>query len=266
MINHMPLSKQELACKIEQNSIKTLSTYANVRGVTFVENDFVAEFTSCFQLCWLNNVFRADGNCPKLSERVTQTLSKYTKRCPMLWRIGALTINPEAVKEELIKNGLTYLGSELGMVLDLNDFQYSPTIPEFTVRIVATQEELKDWLVIFAEVFSLSEDVAKYFEQSIQKRLGSSETEVWFIGYVDDSPVCTAACSINSGISLISNVGTRSPFRKRGYARRITEAAINYATKLYPYPIALHSETESKIYQNMGFSPVYNYEQYLYQA
>jgi GNAT superfamily N-acetyltransferase len=131
--------------------------------------------------------------------------------------------------------------------------------------VVDKQEKLYDWLVPFADAYALSENVIDHFQQFMRSRVEQAKGEAWFTGYVDNLPVSSAYYLTDSEVTMIYNVGTLTDFRKRGYARRIVEAAINHAWEHSSFPVALYaSKMGVSLYRDMGFVDVYSLDQYLF--
>jgi len=258
-------ANEDLACRMERNYITQFRLLSSIDGATFTENDVVTEFVSGYNTSWMNGVVKTDGNHAQLRELISETLRKYAKRCPMLWRVGALTNEPQLVRETLIENGLLFEGVDSGMVLDRGLFSDSKALPEFTAHSVNKQEKVHDWLIPFADAYSLADDAIDHFRRFMLSRVEQSKIEGWFTGYLNDLPVSSAYYLTDNEVTMIYAVGTLSNFRKRGYGRRIVEAAINHAWQYSSCPIALYaSEMGHSLYRDMGFVDVCGLENYLF--
>jgi GNAT superfamily N-acetyltransferase len=256
---------KDLPCKMERNLITQFRFFSGIKEATIKEDDTLTEFVSGYKTSWMNGVLRTNGNYPNLEDLISQTLSKYSKHCPMLWRIGKLTSQPQLVKEALIKNGLKFEGADVAMALDKSRFCKSTILPEFVVQSVNKLEKVEDWLIPFAEAYSLADDVIDHFRQFMFSRVEQSQVEGWFTGYVNELPVSSAYYLTDNEVTVIYAVGTLSNFRKHGYGRRIVEAAINHALEHSNLPITLYaSEMGHPLYKNMGFVDLYRLENYLY--
>lgn len=241
------------------NGFKLIS---GIAGSTFIDNAQISEFFSGYPIAWMNGVFRIDGNSSILENLIRDTVAKYGGT-PMIWRLGEITPNKERVAELLLKNGLKFSGSEPGMVLDLNKLHYSEPVPGLTVKMLEYKQQIPDWLDQFASVFDLPADAKSHFDVFIQGNVGCVNDQAWFVGYVDDVPVSTSYYLIDSGVTMIYNVGTINGYRKKGCGRRVVEAAIDHALKISNDPITLYaSEMGRPLYEDMGFVEVYRYNEY----
>lgn len=237
---------------------------SGIGEATFSENESLSEFYSGLPLSWMNNIFRVDGNLPNLEHVVSEALAKYAGRIPMMWHVGALTTAHERVKEILTGQGLHFEGAEPGMVLEREKLKYSDPLPDFSVRSVEHTDQISDWLNVYAPVFSFTDAVKQHFETFIRSQVGRCDNQGWFTGYASGTPVSTAYYFIDSGVCMIYNVGTDPQFRKKGYARRVVEAAIAHANARCHDPITLYaSEMGRALYEDMGFVEVYRFDKYV---
>jgi GNAT superfamily N-acetyltransferase len=255
------MKNNELACAMERNYITQFRLLSGINGATFVEGDVFTEFVSGYQTSWMNGILETNGSTAELSLRITETLRKYT--FPMTWRVGAMTSEPQIVKEALIANGLRVADTDPGMVLDRGRFSRSSPLPEFTVQLVDKIEKIEDWLIPFADAYALSSDVKNHFQVFMQNRVEDLALEGWFTGYADGLPVCSAYYLTDNEVTMIYAVGTLTGYRQRGYARRIVEDVIDHAWQHTSFPIGLYaSEMGHSLYRDMGFVDVASVEQY----
>jgi GNAT superfamily N-acetyltransferase len=250
---------KNIAQKMERNYINGFKLLSGINGVTFRADETIAEFISGYPVAWMNNVFRIDGNAKGLGQLISETLEKYTdNRCPMVWRVGALTEQPQRVIKLLRNNGFDLAGSSTAMILEGKIRDDSQALPELRIDLVTTEFQLRDWLIPFCQAFELSAPIANHFEQCIHSRLGLTSAEALFVAYADGAPACSASYFVDSEITVIYNVATLTHLRGRGYARRTMEAAIKHATKNSDFPIALYAtEMGHPLYKSMGFVDVY---------
>jgi GNAT superfamily N-acetyltransferase len=253
----------ELPSRMERNFITQFRLLSGIKGAILRENGFLTEFVSGYKTSWMNGVLRTNGSVTNLCGQVAETVKNYAS--PMLWRLGALTSEPQLVRDALSVNGLTPADSEPGMVLDRKQFCLSPSIPEFKVEFVNQKDTVRDYLIPFADAYELSDDVIDHFQHFMTARVENPTSEGWFVGYLGKTPVSTTYYLTDSEVTMIYAVGTLSEFRKRGYARRTMEAAIKHAWQHSDFPIALYaSEMGHSLYTSMGFKDLYSLEQYLY--
>jgi len=253
---------KELPPRMERNFITQFRLLSGINGAILREDDFITEFRSGYEASWMNGVLRTNGSVADLSGQVAETLKKYA--APVLWRLGALTSEPQLVRDALRANGLTLSHSEPGMVLDRKQFCLSPSLPDFKVEFVNRKDTAHDYLIPFANAYELSADVVDHFRQFMTARVENPRSEGWFVGYLGKTAVSTTYYLTDSGVTMIYAVGTLSEFRNRGYARRTMEAAITHAWQHSESPIALYaSEMGHSLYTSMGFKDLYLLEHYL---
>jgi GNAT superfamily N-acetyltransferase len=248
-----------IAQKMERNYINGFQQLSGINGATFHSDETIAEFVSGYEVGWMNNVFRIDGDARGLSQQISDTLKRYTdKHYPMVWRVGSLTEQPKRVIKLLEKHGFDFVGSSAAMILETKIGSESPALPELRIELVQREAQVRDWLIPFCHAFELSAPISSHFEQWIHRRLGLTSSEVWFVGYANNEPACSASYFVDSEITVIYNVATMTHFRGRGYARRILEMAIRHALNNSAFPIALYAtEMGYPLYKSMGFAHVY---------
>jgi len=251
------ISNLDIARRMERNYINGFRLISGINGTIFSEDEDTAEFWSGYSAAWINGVFRTNGSAKNLEEIVARTLRK-NPAVPMLWRVGVLTSEPERVGEALLARGLRDAGTVPALALMPGQLVSSPQPVEMTVKVVSTPALVSDWLEPYCTGFDLNETIRSHFEQFIKGRIGSSQTEAWFVGYVDNQPACCAYYLTTCEITVIYNVATLTDFRNRGYGRSLVEAAIQHAWQRSAYPIALYSsEMGLSVYRKIGFSDVY---------
>jgi GNAT superfamily N-acetyltransferase len=180
----------------------------------------------------------------------------------MIWSVGVLT--PESVGNALIQLGLKRLDNFSGMVRDSGNSECGKT--DLEIKVLDDPRNIVDWLKAFQSSFHLSKEAEDHYHKLIQPLLGRSQADVWLIGYVGDKPACSAGYSIENDVIMIYSVCTLPEFRKRGYGKQITEAAIKEGLKHKKLPVTLYSTAMAlPLYKSMGFKPVYDMEMYLFE-
>jgi GNAT superfamily N-acetyltransferase len=251
------ISNLDIARRMERNYINGFRLISGINGTIFSEDEDTAEFWSGYSTAWINGVFRTNGSAQNLDEIVARTLRK-NPAVPMLWRVGVLTSEATKVGEKLIANGLRDAGTVPALALMPGQLVSASKPSELAVKTVSTPHEVIDWLEPYCTGFDLSDTIRDHFEQFIKGRLGLSQSEAWFVGYVDNKPACCAYYLTTSEITVIYNVATLAEFRNHGYGRSLVEAAIQHAWLNSAYPIALYSsEMGLSVYRKIGFTDVY---------
>jgi len=263
-------SELVLARKIESNFMNSFRYMHGIDGALFWEDKTATGFLTNYPESYMNwvQIFNIDLQSPESD--VKQVLTRYKERqCALTWYVGAHTSNPATVKECLHAEGFTNSveRNSIGMVLDQSKFVCSTPLPELRIKEIDRESSIKDFLVPFQLGFSISDVVTNLFGLYIKSRLGHSQRENWFIGYVNDTPVSAAGYFIDDGVAMIHSVATLPAFRKHGYARRLTEASICAALTKSQLPVTLYAGTMGRnLYLSIGFSEVYVRENYRLQT
>lgn len=83
------------------------------------------------------------------------------------------------------------------------------------------------------------------------------------LGFVDDTPVATAAVVVSGTCAGVYNVGTPAEFRRRGYGEAATRAAVVEGVRRGCTTTTLQaSEMGFPIYKRMGYGTVVNWRSY----
>ncbi len=265
----MELSQFKLAYKIESNFINSYRNMHNLDNSVYWEDETTAGFVSGYPVPYLNCIFKFNSASSTPANEIQIALAPFKQRqCPMSWFVGVHTKEPEFVKTTLQAQGLKpsgALGNYMGMALDTNKFSYSQPAEELEITAVDGISKIEDFLKPFKIGFHASDRVAKYYELYMGSTLKRPSKEGSFVGYVNGSPVSTAAYYIDSGVALIHSVTTLPNFRKKGYARLLNEACIASARKKEDVPIVIYgSNMSNNLYRSMGFSDVYVMDNYLF--
>jgi GNAT superfamily N-acetyltransferase len=265
------LSKAELCARLERNF---LNYYRRRHGMfgSVVEEDATLTLTqSPTDLCYLNRVFCVNAdNEEQLKALIGKALQKFRQRhCDMLWHIGSLTRQRESVRNHIREMGAKLQNSSYGMYLLGALPVNSPPAVELEIECLSTMAKIEDWLLPFKTCFNVDGDGLEHYGECLKALLGKSCADVWFTGYVKGEPVSTAAYSIDGDVIVLYSITTLPEFRKCGYARMMTEAAINHARSHHSseLPIALYSTIMAiPFYRELGFADLYELETYLIEA
>ncbi len=158
-----------------------------------------------------------------------------------------------------------YLNPRLGLqyyVLDhaepLRDVAGAPRL--------ATIDDL-DLLSDWTDAFAIEAGLAVYEQQrdteKIKKRITNQEFLIWS---ADGQPVCYVGHNmIIDGLTNIGPVYTPPTFRRRGYGQACTAAVAQIILSRGDRPVLcadVATATSNKIYQEIGFKPTVQYQEY----
>ncbi len=253
-----------IAERMEANFIHGCWLGSNINGTALTEDTFTTYYTSPYTVPWMNVVLRADGTVPDLELRVKSMLDKFDR--PMTWRLGPLSTNVDTIRKVLECEGLVQ-GNwiEPAMCLNVEKFKPSEPLNELRIEEVHSNQQVEDWLVPFAEGFSVPPDVVGHFRSYGLERLVTNPGEKWFVGYCQDRPASCAQYIIAEGINMIYSICTTSEFRSRGFARRMVEHAAVDSLSYSDLPVCLYSSAMGlSLYESIGFETQCARTDYIY--
>lgn len=264
-------SHEELCARLERNF---LNYYRRRHGIfgSVVEGDVALTLTeSPTDLCYLNRVFCVNADSEEqLRVLIGESLQRFRRRhCDMLWHVGSLTRQRESVRKYILELSARPQNSSYGLfLLGALPVNLAPAV-ELQIECLSNAAKIEDWLLPFKTCFNVDGDGLEHYRQCLKTLLGKSCADVWFTGYVEGKPVSTAAYSIDSDVIVLYSITTLPEFRKRGYAKMMTEAAINHARShnSSDLPVALYSTIMAiPLYRELGFADLYELETYLIEA
>ncbi|MBA3870212.1 MAG: GNAT family N-acetyltransferase [Anaerolineae bacterium] len=81
------------------------------------------------------------------------------------------------------------------------------------------------------------------------------ESPMWFyVGYVDDKPVCTGEATVENGVVGLYNICTLPDFRQRGFGTGMTLKPLLDAREANCHTAILQATDEgARVYKRLGF-------------
>lgn len=249
-------SSTSLALAIESNLVGHWSVLGRSPKVELHETEELTWFRTGYPVPRLNRILRARFNSDAVEANIEAALAPFKERgLPLYWHVGPSS-TPTNLGEYLLSHGLQKVGDELGMAVDLPALGEEPQVPAgLTVECVDDNAALKQWCVIFSNVFGASENAADAFYSIEVDLLGTTNNRKLFVGYQAGEPVATALLFFGAGVAGLYGVGTIPEARRQGIGTAMTMVALNEA-KAVGYQIAtLHASPLGQgIYRRIGFN------------
>ena len=138
-----------------------------------------------------------------------------------------------------------------------------PTLPpRFTARPVRVPEEAAVFARTMMEGFEARAGLMDPWVDGVRaKHVTTSEMPGWYLGFLDDHPVCTAVRVTTGAIAGIYGVSTLPDFRRRGLGEAITRLA---AADGYPEGARMSylqsSRAGRSVYERIGYRWVEDYQ------
>ncbi|MGD2049575.1 MAG: GNAT family N-acetyltransferase [Chloroflexota bacterium] len=249
-------SSTSLALAIESNLVGHWSVLGRSPKVELHETEELTWFRTGYPVPRLNRILRARFNPDAVEVSIEAALAPFKERSlPLYWHVGPSS-TPSNLGEYLLSHGLQKVSDELGMAVDLATLREELNIPAgLTVERVDDKAALKQWCIIFSDVFGGSENAADAFYSIEVDLLGKADNRKLFVGYQAGEPVATALLLFGAGVAGLYGIGTIPEARRQGIGTAMTMVALNKA-KTAGYQIAtLHASSLGQgIYRQLGFN------------
>lgn len=183
---------------------------------------------------------------------------------PVLWRLS-LTAASDGVRAQLEQHGLQPQGRDPAMLADLSELPPLPQIDGLKIETVEGRSGRYDWAWLTCDAFELGPDVRKAMsdcEAAIPESEFASQPR--YIGYLDGKPVAVSSLVMAADLAGVYAVATLPEARNRGIGTVMSLHAMGEG-KMRGAKSAVLQATEmgKPVYENIGFSTVYEYELYL---
>jgi ribosomal protein S18 acetylase RimI-like enzyme len=167
----------------------------------------------------------------------------------------------EQSRRQFERLGLQLVAEHVGMTADLVQPPLR-ALPAMDARRVAGPESRRDFVRLASTVFHLPPRVARQVYDS--ERFWNGNLVGW-VGYVDGTPVSTAATDIHAGVIGVYSVATSSEHRRRGYGEWITRHALEAARQTSGLTRSILQSTTAglSLYRRMGYRPATRFGVYI---
>ncbi len=209
-----------------------------------------------------NAVMRAQLENDVAEESVARILSSFKQRgVPFTWMVGPSS-TPQRLPQILEDEGLRREEDDLpGMVLDLAEVDgealtqavdRSGVLP----RRVQTDQDARDWMKAFSDVFPLPEPVIHAMGEMVNraKDMGNAARLVNYVGTLDGEPVGLASVFVSGNVAGVYNVGTVEEQRGKGIGTAMTLASVlDGRRRGCRVAVLQSSKVGFPVYARMGF-------------
>ena len=251
-------SDSKLLSLLEENLEYYLEIYAALPGgsinreldLTWIITDVPNKF--------VNILYGARFRKKGLSERIEIALQPYLKRKnPVHWWIGPRTC-PSNLSQILVERGFTLSLELTGMFAYRHEILLNISSSGLTVIEAQDFKSLLDFAKIFTSANRHDKEASLLIaELWASTGVGPGNEWRYFIGEFEQKPVATVAIRINSESATIVHVSVLPEFRKRGFAKFMTIAALKLESLDDQHLVILHStEMARSLYEKIGFKPI----------
>lgn len=222
--------------------------------------------SSIFNICWVKKV-----NPIYFENSVRRIIDYFSPKPFAIWFGPSISPN----EEEQILNSLGFIKNtfKLGMVCDLNEFQFKQDhFGKSEVIEIRSEEELE----YFLEVIEEAEPCARGFFKKVSNDLGFANHKPYHFFYLSllGKPICIASLYFQNEICGLFDLYTHPDYRKKGYALNMLNSLLNYAkengAKFLSFtasaPLEFDMNKLIQIYKNFGFKEQGEYSCYEYEG
>ncbi|PWU07076.1 MAG: hypothetical protein C5B43_00840 [Verrucomicrobia bacterium] len=145
------------------------------------------------------------------------------------------------------------------MLCDLRQSNLSLRKSELTIKAVTNTAELLE----FAGVIKPYDPHAfLFYEKVCHLDLGADEHLHFFVGYLDNKPICTGSLFFKYELAGIYDIITNENYQGRGFGTAMMEFLMNYVKqKGFDYVcLTASSDSGFRIYDRLGFKSLGTFE------
>ena len=191
-------------------------------------------------------------------ERIDAMVSRFRARgVQFLWVVHP-SARPANLEQLLPKHGLSLVGRETGMVLDLVSWKKPAVRPGGPIVYKEANDErgLADFEDLIARYWDLPDETRPYVDGCIRRAFEFGDRGLWLLAYKAEEPVGKAYLSLQGSDDTASiwGVYVKSTARGYGIGSRLTELALERAAELGKSRVVLgSSEMGLNVYRRIGF-------------
>ena len=154
-----------------------------------------------------------------------------SKNTPFIWWWIQQSDLPEDVKKELEDQEFKLLGEFLGIAAELKHIKSNCRDHGIQTKCVSNDVEYKKFIAIICEVFHLSDNIKRDFEEMYQS-YGEGGKFKHYLGFYEGEPVATVTSYVKGEILGLYNGATLANIQKKGLCSILIQNAINEAMDL----------------------------------
>ena len=250
---------------VQANFIAYLRHFAELPGITFVEEEHITWITSNGEPG--SQIVQTQFTPETAAERIRETLRQVGRHTDsvdwMLWP-SDLPADIGHVFAELgtayAANGEWMLYGNIGeqpgtwLVIDFNLLaDQIPVSADFRVEQVSCPEQFAVWVDVNANGFGKS-DYSAFREAYVRQGFGEDADATHYVGFLHDQPVTSSTLLIAGGSASVYNVSTPVEHRGNGFGSAITHATLLAARERgYTSSWIWASQMATSVYQKLGF-------------
>lgn len=252
------LDRDTLVRAIDRHRRETALDWADVRGARVEEHPGFLLVVSGYRVAWSNNVVSSalsELEADRVIEECVAALRAAS--VPGTWTVSPLS-TPADLAERLTARGFRAEETIPWMAAGLGEVPVAITPEGLTIERVTGGTIHRGWLTAMDRGFGMEPETVRMLDE-IGAAASFDPDAPWvrFAGFVDGRPVASSGLLLHAGVAGLFNVATLPAFRRRGYGRAMTLAALDHARSLgYRVAVLGTSDLGRGVYERLGFRDV----------
>ena len=195
------------------------------------------------------------------AERIHRQVEHFAKRdAHFLWVVNP-TASPSHLEELLIKEGLSLLPREIGMIAEVSNEGERPSWEHRGVnyKLAANPEDIADFEEVTMVYWDLPDEARDYVHSFTWRAFEAGDCGLFFLAFRGSEPVGKAYLSLRGhpGTSSLWAVFVKPEARGLGIGSHLTRLALWHAANIGRNQVVLMStEMGRSVYQRYGFSEI----------
>lgn len=242
---------------VEHNVDAFFVEFGRVPGGAVHDEGDLVRFRSGAPIPIWNGVATARLDPTVAEDRIRHALACFASDAvPMTWHLGPGS-RPTDLEARLERHGLVRGAASVGMTMSIPAATLPAAPPELTVRVVATDADLKSWIDVLSASFEIPAPVtgADLFRRGCaHQALRPGSPFRYYVACWEGEPVASAQLFLDGESAGIYGVGTIPGHRRRGIGAAVTAALLRDAAALgHERAVLASTQMALGVYTELGF-------------
>jgi ribosomal protein S18 acetylase RimI-like enzyme len=262
-----------LARAVFENLYALFRAMTSLPGSELVESEAISYHHAFPTNPMFKGVWRTRLTPVSVDETIEETIAWFkARRAPYIFWWTSPDTTPSDLPRRLQEHGLidmaeqqkelapgivqTGLGAPCmaAVLSQMNRAALTTVPPDFTIRQVATEDDLTAFKRVFVESYQIPEWAGQaWVDATLQLGIGKTPWKM-YVGYLDGHPVATNMLFNGGGVASVYAVATIPDARGKGIGGAITLEPLLEAHEMgYRYAVLFSTEMGLSVYERIGF-------------